>query len=205
MSSAASSRYAASRLLASPSLRLPSAAHVRPLSPLVQRGRSVAQSTADCTCSIVDGEHFDQFRLDTLFLHVACVVARPGRLHRLHPARATRGSSTTWTRRTDTTADVEKGVRGYRAIGNARGEPPSRLPGEVSIVEPSPGFVFARELPMERRDRRQHLAGCELGVRLHHLTTLSKSDRGTPATVLGNVVIFRAVGLANACPRTMTR
>lgn len=90
------------------------------------------------------GEGFDDARLDTLFLALpmswkGTLVQYTGRLHRLHPAK-------TAVRIFDyVDHDVpmlrrmfEKRLRGYRAIGYARGEAPlgyAAEPGDEIVVE----------------------------------------------------------------------
>ncbi len=75
------------------------------------------------------GDGFDDARLDTLFLALPIswkgTLKYAGRLHRLHPRKEEVASLTTSTRAIPMLARMfEKRLRGYRAIGYARGEAP---------------------------------------------------------------------------------
>lgn len=89
------------------------------------------------------GEGFDDTRLDTLFLALpvswkGTLIQYTGRLHRLHPAKTAVRIFDYVDREVPMLRRMfEKRLRGYRAIGYARGEAPLGYaePGDEIIVE----------------------------------------------------------------------
>lgn len=89
------------------------------------------------------GEGFDDARLDTLFLTLpvswkGTLVQYTGRLHRLHPAKKVVRIFDYVDREVPTLLRMfEKRLRGYRAIGYARGEAPLGYaePGDDVVIE----------------------------------------------------------------------
>jgi len=89
------------------------------------------------------GEGFDDARLDTLFLALpvswkGTLIQYTGRLHRLHPAKTAVRIFDYVDREVPMLRRMfEKRLRGYRAIGYARGEAPLGYaePGDEIIVE----------------------------------------------------------------------
>jgi len=89
------------------------------------------------------GEGFDDTRLDTLFLALpvswkGTLIQYTGRLHRLHPAKTAVRIFDYVDREVPRLRRMfEKRLRGYRAIGYARGEAPLGYaePGDEIIVE----------------------------------------------------------------------